>query len=197
MFRSKKRKRFLREKSVSSSFLSIRNHHHRSCCQEDLSKVERLLCNLISCATSSSHSDEDQEALQNARLLLCLLLIQGGRSKEAKRLLLEQGFLYRLSDEVLVHSNLPLATTQPEVVYAVDNALPPLLLQHLQTAFHPESVFWKEHNYSTNPPSPYFSYLHDLTKKKKKLLGIEQIFLYIQKICAQYFPSVNQARFAE
>ena len=42
---------------------------------------------------------------------------------------------------------------------AVDGALPPRLLLHMQTAFAPSSPFWSEHHYGR---VGYFSYMHAL-----------------------------------
>jgi hypothetical protein len=45
------------------------------------------------------------------------------------------------------------------LIAAVDNALPPALLQHMQRGFAPEAPFWREHNYGR---VGYFSYMWNL-----------------------------------
>ena len=46
-----------------------------------------------------------------------------------------------------------------QLIAAVDNALPPALLEHMQHGFAPEAPFWREHNYGR---VGYFSYMWSL-----------------------------------
>lgn len=56
-------------------------------------------------------------------------------------------------------------------VRAVDGALPPAMLGHMQSAFGRDSAFWREHGYDSETSS-YFSYVHDLSAAPQSSLDL-------------------------
>jgi len=100
-----------------------------------------------------------------ARDRLALLELQRGKTACAKELLIEGGYLYRLSNAVLAPAHAveecrlrgpPLPCEDGTFVAFVDNALPEPLLRDLQRVFVPSSPFWKETGYWTD--DAFFSY---------------------------------------
>lgn len=88
-------------------------------------------------------------------------------------------------------------TGQPDssqYVHAVDNALPPALLTHMQEALHPASCFWSEHCYDCES-SPYFSYVHCLGAPATS--SLDQLIQHVHGLVRQHFPAVAEAGYAE
>ncbi len=111
---------------------------------------------------------------QNLQRLL--RLCQDGEDEIAKEQLKEEGYVYRLSREILRYS-LPVESSQATqqnprhkrlkplpssgCVHVFDNVFPWDMLRAMQAAFGSDSSFWREHQYSCEY-SDYFSYLHPL-----------------------------------
>lgn len=91
---------------------------------------------------------------------LIWLALQLRRAGRAQELLRDGGYLYRLSDEVLLAGEEgPLLHSWPPsgpFVAIVDAAMPQSLLRDLQTAFGPDAPFWEEHGYWKD--DSFFSY---------------------------------------
>jgi hypothetical protein len=138
---------------------------------------------------SSSDDDDDDDAddachidrqlnpmelRSSARALLALLLAQQRRDQEAARLLVAAGYEYRLAPDILSYcasqgaalaQSTGLPSPGPDAspfVQALDGALPSPLLQAMQVAFAPGSLFWSAHGYKLDGSTPYFSYAHSL-----------------------------------
>ncbi|CAM9569488.1 unnamed protein product [Ectocarpus sp. 6 AP-2014] len=83
-----------------------------------------------------------------------------------------------------------------EFVAAVDGALPPGMLRHLQEAFGSRSRFWSEHGYNSETGSPgYFSYIHRLGGAPTT--SIEQVINRVRLLAERSFPEVKEAKFVE
>ena len=104
---------------------------------------------------------------------LALWWIQsGGRIAEADAVLQHLGFSCRLSRELLcgaVQATSTVGTSHnttniPCRIY--DNFLSPSDIDHLSSVFGDiESTYWTDHNYSVEPPSPYYSFVIPLRRK--------------------------------
>ena len=187
---------------------------------EDLIEVENLLrassapMGSFSCtnpearvtAASTAHETEvegDEAAERQLSLqALCLLLCQQERGNaEAAKIMLESKMVARLSREVLFYS------TRARVGYVsnpaqtplrmFDEVLSPTVLSMLQEVFCPANAnYWTAHSYSVFPPSPYFSYVVDLTEGRD--LGVlGNLIGAIAKLTGEHFGGAESARFAE
>ncbi|KAJ3028066.1 UNVERIFIED_CONTAM: hypothetical protein HDU68_002517 [Siphonaria sp. JEL0065] len=141
---------------------------------------------------------EINAGLIDASNALILLRIQLDRAADAEPLLTEMNYKFRLASDVLAYKLPRKGPWRGDVpfVKAIDNALPPQALEYLQTAFHPMSVFWKQHFYC--PDTPYFSYTHplaDIGDAPKS--AIDQLILYVHGLASKLFPKVKQAKAAE
>ena len=135
-------------------------------------------------------SEEDQQAKMSLHTqtsdALTLYSIQRTKykPKEVRGLLAENGYVARLSKDVLRYElpskgsevdadiqNIPAdITTCPCRAY--DGALSQEDLQILMNALCPlNASYWKDHSYCVYPPTPYFSYVFDLKEKTLKNLG--------------------------
>ncbi|KAG9407674.1 hypothetical protein AC1031_002392 [Aphanomyces cochlioides] len=132
-----------------------------------------------------------------------LLLIQDGQVAEADRYLQARGYTHRLSTAVLrypfegdaVAPHADPIDPRP-FVCAADNALPASMLAFMQHAFSSaDSPFWEAHQYSVSPPSPYFSYVHDLSAPPQT--GLDDVVHYLKALAMNRFPAVKRATFAE
>lgn len=77
----------------------------------------------------------------------------------------------------------------------LDGALPLTTLSCVQAAFSPDSPFWAQHQYSSCPPSPYFSYCHSLSTDADS--GMDQLIRLVQRVVTPHFPEVAHAKCAE
>ncbi|RHZ34582.1 hypothetical protein DYB37_013592 [Aphanomyces astaci] len=155
-------------------------------------------------AAPTDETDEQYLAAQK----YALLLIQDGQIVEADRFLRARGYTHRLGASVLqypfagaVVSPPLMSDTGPAVdprpfVCAADNALPSAMLAFMQNALSSsDSPFWRAHEYSVDPPSPYFSYVHDLSQPR--VSGLDDVVHYLKHLAIQRFPGVSRAKFAE
>ena len=150
---------------------------------------------------------------------LSLLYLQSGRPHKAQPGLQFLGFTCRLAEHVL---NYPMPAKNEIVKRPKNkrnmsknknknknkkNAPPCCILDdfltksefgHLQSVFDdPKAAYWTDHNYRIDPPSPYFSYVLNLSKHKDGFLG-----KLIHKVAKcpkllQKFPQLKQARYVE
>ncbi|EQC34055.1 hypothetical protein SDRG_08269 [Saprolegnia diclina VS20] len=152
--------------------------------------------------------EEESEAEFIAAQKHALHLIQAGQTSEANKFLARRGFTHRLATCVLRYTyeeDLPppsadafsfTAADYRPYVRGADNALPPTMLHFMQDAFaSSDSPFWAAHQYSVDPPSPYFSYVHDLSKPPSS--GLEDVIHYLKNLAMERFPNVKNAKFAE
>lgn len=132
----------------------------------------------------SGHCGLSQEQFNRAGEKLALLLCQSGRCKKAKKGLASMGFTCRLAEQVLDYpldhdhylineetiTNNQKSSASPCQI--IDGFISQLELKQLRLVFEsPESSYWSDHNYSIDPPSPYFSYvipLEQLSPSKQK-----------------------------
>ncbi|KAF0685677.1 Aste57867_22462 [Aphanomyces stellatus] len=132
-----------------------------------------------------------------------LLLIQDNQVEAADTLLRAKGFTHRLATCVLRYpmpGDAAIAVADPveprPFVRAADDALPPAMLSFMQHAFSSaDSPFWAAHQYSVEPPSPYFSYVHDLSQPPAT--GLDDVIHYLRQLALARFPAVKRATFAE
>ena len=164
----------------------------------DLKRVESLLVEAVSIAKESKSAPE-QAALEKARSKLALLLCQAGRDAEAETLLLEAGFSYRLSDQVLRGVGDPGgaddAAERDRIAAIFDDAFPADMLAMLQEVFKPRGAYWSEHDYHA-PERGYFSYIHEIGGAPPRS-GVEQVIAHLQRLAAARFPAVRGATKAE
>ncbi len=83
------------------------------------------------------------------------------------------------------------------IVQAMDNALPPEYIAHLQHVFRPDAPFWKEHAYDTScncsKKVGYFSYLYPLATPRQPKCSIDIIIDEIYEAAVEQFPSLVEA----
>lgn len=149
---------------------------------------------------------------------LSLIYLQSGRALEADRILENLGYKCRLARNILDYTSETTletgigsgsttggdASVIPCCIY--DDFLGPGELNVLQTVFSdPFNSYWTDHNYTVEPPSPYFSYLLPLPQSKKNVPrnkeGLQQIVCRVRNFLAQHhavqFPNVNRAEYVE
>ncbi len=151
--------------------------------------------------TKSRHCGLNREQFNRTGEKLALLLCQSGRSKKAKKGLMSMGYVCRLAEQVLDYPH-----NQDHVVNGetnkntindtspcqiIDGFLSKSELEQLRLVFEsPDSSYWTSHNYSIDPPSPYFSYVVPLEQtipskqKSEKQLAFGFIGDIAQKIIA-------------
>ena len=120
----------------------------------------------------------DQNHHQQAGEKLALIYLQSGRPAQADQILQSLGFTCRLSQSIL---NYTYTTPALEAAAATatdnkDDVLPCAIfdnfLSHaeqtlLQSVFlDPAGSYWTDHNYTVEPPSPYFSYCLPLRRQR-------------------------------
>ncbi|OQR96566.1 hypothetical protein THRCLA_07246 [Thraustotheca clavata] len=154
--------------------------------------------------TRNEETEEEYIAAQKH----ALHLIQAGQFQEANKFLARRGFTHRLANCILRYTYeqdiLPAFADEfsfvekdyRPYVRGADNALPPTMLNFMKHAFaSSDSPFWEAHQYSVDPPSPYFSYVYDLSQAPSS--GLEDVIHYIKKLATKRFPNVKNAKFAE
>jgi hypothetical protein len=111
--------------------------------------------------------------MHECRSKLALLYLQRGNQQAASLLLERLGCRARLSDEIIRYTvpkqdnSIPVTDTKEEGCCFVDNLVSDSTFLKIQSVFCPEKApYWTEHNYSVDPPSPYFSYVADLSQKE-------------------------------
>ena len=169
-------------------------------------------------STNSKNSDVDVDGsdwVRHAGEKLVLILLQSGRSREADQILTTLQYTCRLSDLMLnypseyVASNSVdhsikkkisnadyLSNTAP--LRAYNNFVSDDEMKMFQTVFtDPNSDYWTYHNYSVEPPSPYFSYLiplhkdHPLDISDTPSSGIFAFVHRLQNFLQSHFPVKN------
>jgi hypothetical protein len=157
--------------------------------QSDLDEVERLYRWALSSKSTQDDDDDDDDGptkkkrkrsgncgLSRSDYIqtgekLALLLCQSGRSKKAKKGLAAMGFTCRLSRQVLdyptteVQSDGSTEEDKPPPCQIIDGFLTTMEVERLQSVFEsPTASYWTLHNYAVEPPSPYFSYVIQLSE---------------------------------
>ena len=146
----------------------------------------------------------DEEYFQ-AGERLALLLCQSGRCSKAKKGLSSLGFTCRLSEKVLDYqssseTNGQLQQEKSVPCQIIDNFLPEPWLKRLGRVFmNPDANYWTYHNYSVEPPSPYFSYILPLGEELKSFGFIGKLIERITNcpLIAEKFPKIRNATAAE
>jgi hypothetical protein len=150
-------------------------------------------------AASISKDDSDCWRLQ-AGEKLALILLQSGRAQEADQILASLGYTCRLAASVLNYdTQMTVAAVVPNdddkkdipcCVY--DDFLSDAELQMLQTVFlDPANSYWTDHNYTVEPPSPYFSYLIPLRNGESMDGGVAAFVHRLQDFLKPHFPVQN------
>jgi len=186
--------------------------------QSDLAEVERYYRRALRAQKTPSKKDRSRiskkavgklvmelsrKEFKDASDKLALLLCQQGRSHETKRGLEMLGYKCRLSDAVLNYTY-PVQPMHRKAgkgcpCVILDDFLSKLQLKLLQKIFsNTESSYWLDHNYSIEPPSPYFSYAFSLEHVEEYgLLGdLVQRILQLPEV-KEKFPAVKEAKYAE
>ncbi|KAL1507032.1 hypothetical protein AB1Y20_007894 [Prymnesium parvum] len=146
-----------------------------------------------------AHADESSELRARARDRLILLACQQREEGLATALLLDAGYEYRLSPEILSY---PLRTPEPHALaksprahaHVVDGVLPAGMLRALQRALAPRSPFWRAHGYRCGH-SPFFSYVHSLSRPPRN--GLDRVLALLHRQAVAAFPAVAHATQAE
>lgn len=119
--------------------------------------------------------------LASSRRALGLIYLQRGEMDRARPILVRLGCIARLSSHIFRYPTLceredrdsSLAQQQQlqpsNLCYYVDDVLPKTILRRFRDEVFgpPDASYWKDHNYSVDPPSPYFSYVVNIAEKKK------------------------------
>ena len=169
-------------------------------------------CKIDSSSKKADGCDGDTDWVRRAGEKLALILLQSGRSREADQILTTLQYTCRLSDEIL---NYPSEQAEHQETIKVNhhtnyfsgtapyrtfnNFVTENEMQMFQTVFaDPNSDYWTYHNYSVEPPSPYFSYLIPL-QKDHALLQQHGIFAFVHRLqifLQSHFP-VKHASYCE
>ena len=129
----------------------------------------------------------NREQFNQAGEKYALLLCQSGRCRKAKKGLVSMGFTCRLAQQVLDYpsdddyckSNIDDTTTtsdireqnfkkkkqlsSPPCCQIIDGFLSKSEMERLRVVFEsPTASYWTDHQYTVEPPSPYFSYVISL-----------------------------------
>jgi len=146
----------------------------------------------------------------------CLLLCQSGKANIASPLLSSLGFTCRLSENILDYpyefsnkqdekydafptavalNTAPLIPQPQDPCIILDNFVDSSILHRLKTILQdPLTSYWTSHEYSIEPPSPYFSYLIPIRSLESYgFLGhvIDRIFQ--SPYLRSKFPSLKEA----
>ena len=134
---------------------------------------------------------------------LALLQSQLGMHTKADRHLKRLGFSLKLTNAILSparYREVRLRTSVPyphpfvpevkrgcDPVVSFNQVLPMSLLQSLQTAFSPSSVFWTEHKY---PTDSFFSY--NISKTDRQASVMTQLIDHLIPLVTSHFPNFKQ-----
>ena len=150
-------------------------------------------------ASGSAILQREKNCLTMAQEELALLLCQEGRGAEAIDLLRRMGYRWRLSDEVLNYPwPSPVVETAVKhsaegIAGAVDNALPPEMVEHLRQVFRDSSPFWREHDYdvfnNASRSVGYFSYLYPFRRRSAQC-SVESVMDKLFHIVSNMLPEV-------
>lgn len=152
--------------------------------------------------------DEYMQASEKLALLLC----QSGRCKKAKKPLAKLGFKCRLAEKVLDYptadghlTTSKTGTSKLTPCQIIDGFLSEKELKKLRSVFQsPSANYWIGHNYTVEPPSPYFSYVIPLADMKHDESGSSK-FGFVGDLIGKIlscplltaFPDIPQTQFIE
>jgi methyl-CpG-binding domain protein 4 len=130
---------------------------------------------------------------------LALLYIQSGRTKQADVILKVLGYKCRLAHSILDYPpSSPLESSQNPPCQIYDDYLDPSTLEILRAAFiDPGADYWVHHNYSVEPPSPYYSFIVPLDDSIDKTTCLGNLLLSLQSASARLKSSIQQATAVE
>lgn len=210
--------------TYDASSLARKKMKRTTCC---CSLQKNSLTEKTTTTVVSSEKNEKQDGCQHWKVIagekLALMYLQSQRSFQADILLQTLGYPCRLARCVLDYDNAALLPSVhmdnndkkqkqqhsiPCCIY--DHAISPLELEVLLDVFgDPNASYWTEHNYSVEPPSPYFSYIlnirnnhksnddredHDDTHKNKMLY---RLIRKLQNLVKPHFPNITDATSVE
>lgn len=145
--------------------------------------------------------DEEEESLslkvqevesgEVAQHVLALVLTQTERGvEEADKMLAELGYRYRLARPILACAPEALGLEpwpssgggggEQGLADILDDVLPAELLSHLQTAFSPDSCFWREHRYDQPSTGEVVAYNMIMRVRRGKVTCAELIILVLR-----------------
>lgn len=172
----------------------------------------------------SGHCGLNRAQFARAGEQLALLLCQSGRCKKAKRGLTSMGFTCRLAKQVLDYPreedddivdnrdgaipNNEIQQKKRSLCQIIDGFLSEPELERLRSVFEsPTACYWSDHNYTVEPPSPYFSYVIPLEEIRESTENVKKRFGFIgdlvQKLIScpllnENFPGLrSKANFVE
>ncbi|KAL9190975.1 hypothetical protein ACHAXT_000681 [Thalassiosira profunda] len=168
----------------------------------------------------SGHCGLTREQFVQAGEKLALLLCQSGRCRKAKKGLKSIGFTCRLAERVLCYpkegevgaassasSGDKAASKKAPPCQIVDNFLSKCEVERLRSVFaSPAADYWAAHEYSVEPPSPYFSYVlplddilsaTDASTSRFGFIGDLARKIISCPIVQQKFPKLCNAKFVE
>ena len=136
---------------------------------------------------------------QHAGEKLALILLQSARFAEANKILVSLGYTFRLADSILCYPTVAdvrdTGTLEEEAPCRIfDNFVEEHELSMLDAVFlNPNNCYWTDHNYSVEPPSPYFSYLIPLQKTSETNLnsGIISLVSRLKNFLKSLYPVEN------
>ena len=193
--------------------------------ESDLKKVEELYLRAMKTSSKKSEQDdngnddvEPPKKKQNrtkplskkdyakAGEKIALIFCQSGRAKKVKRGLSSLGFVCRLSTSVFDY---PMEMEQTRAADSndisdapcmiVDNFLTGECLHYLKRIFEdPGATYWTNHEYQTEPPSPYFSYVLAMKSLHKcGFLGDLLSRISSNALLQSKFPALKEVQFVE
>jgi hypothetical protein len=191
---------------------------------EDLDQVESLYREALNSKQSSHNRDLQPKKkkqktkpyaelsakdYREAGVRLSLLYCQSGRADKAKKGLQYLGFVCRLAKQVLdyplrssdkrIRSKTRHSKSSPPCAM-YDDFLQDNEMEHLKHIFgSPNASYWSSHDYKVEPPSPYFSYVLPLKKKKKGSVFVDGLVRKVWKLpeLNQKFPELAKATHVE
>lgn len=157
--------------------------------------------------------DDDESQKEKKKKILdwiILLQIQSGRAHLATKALRDQGYVCRLSSEILnydinniQHSQKMSNYRLPPPCIVLDNFLTDASASNeykiLSNVFQsPSADYWKKHNYAIEPPSPYVSYVIPLSSYAEYgFIGKLVHRIYKCPKLRKKFPLLRKAKFVE
>ena len=153
-------------------------------------------------------SDCDLCFVDEQKKALLLLLAQMGTEHaeaEVRAMLAKEGYAARLARGILDYPTedalAPLspsgADTEACPCVVTDGVLPPAALRALQSVYVPPAAsYWTGHEYSVEPPSPFFSYVVPIAEAAS-LGPLGRLVLAVRATAERHFPNAPKANYGE
>lgn len=180
-------------------------------CQESICSKARVKWLIEECSLQEvedlyqrvwEHPNNDKKELPKAATTagerLALLYIQSGRVKQADGILKTLGYKCRLAHSILDYpTSSPLESPKNPPCQIYSEFLDASTLKVFRDAFvDPKADYWVNHNYSVEPPSPYFSFVVPLDSiDETTCLG--NLLLSLQSVSARLKSTIRQATAVE